>query len=128
MPVILIAEDDVDIRNLMGMALKVHKLDVIEAFDGKDALHKTLLHHPDLLVLDIAMPHMSGFEVCEQIRAHQDLAELPIIFISAKVDQHEIQKCRAMGVETLIEKPFDFGYLVSKIHALLQESGTGRCL
>ncbi len=126
MPVVLIAEDDVDIRNLISMALKLQELKVIEAFDGRDALEKTILHHPDILILDISMPHMSGFEVCEQVHAHDNLAHIPVIFVSAKVEQSEILKSRLLGVDTVIEKPFDFVQLVSKILNLIKESGTGR--
>ena len=84
MPVVLIAEDDVDIRNLIAMALKLQKLDVIEAFDGRDALEKTIQHHPDILLLDISMPYLSGFEVCEQVHAHEDLVHIPVIFVLSK--------------------------------------------
>ncbi len=126
MPVVLIAEDDVDIRNLLAMALKLQKIDVIEAFDGQDALEKTILHHPDLLVLDITMPFLNGFEVCERVHALEDHLHTPVIFVSAKVDQNEILKSRSLGVDTVIEKPFDFIHLVSNIHMLINESGTGR--
>lgn len=126
MPVVLIAEDDVDIRNLISMALKLEELEVIEAFDGRDALEKTILHHPDILILDISMPHLSGFEVCEKVHAREDLNHIPVIFVSAKVDQSEILKSRLLGVDTVIEKPFDFVQLVSKILLLIHESGTGR--
>jgi len=126
MPVVLIAEDDLDIRNLIGMALKLQNLDVIEAFDGQDAWIKILQHHPDILVLDINMPKMNGFEVCEKIRKHSDIARTPVIMISARVEQEDILKSRLLGVDTLIEKPFDFAYLASRIHGLLKESGVGR--
>lgn len=126
MPVVLIAEDDVDIRNLISMALKLNELEVIEAFDGRDALEKTIRHHPDILILDISMPHMSGFEVCEKVHAQEDLNHIPVIFVSAKVEQSELLKSRLLGVDTVIEKPFDFVHLVSKILLLINESGTGR--
>jgi DNA-binding response OmpR family regulator len=126
MPVVLIAEDDVDIRNLIAMALKLQKLEVIEAFDGRDALEKTILHHPDILLLDINMPHLSGFEVCEKVHAQDELSHIPVLFVSAKVEQDEILKSRLLGVDTVIEKPFDFVHLVSKIYLLINESGTGR--
>jgi DNA-binding response OmpR family regulator len=72
------------------------------------------------------MPYLSGFEVCEQVHAHKDLVHIPVIFLSAKVEQNELLKSRLLGVDTVIEKPFDYVHLVSKIYLLINESGTGR--
>jgi two-component system, cell cycle response regulator len=128
MALILVAEDDVDIRNLLVMALKLQNFEVIEAFDGQDALEKTKQDHPELLLLDIAMPHLNGFEVCEALLNDAGTLNIPVILISAKIDQEEVKKGRSLGVHCVIEKPFDFSYLVSEINNLIGESNTGRCL
>ena len=124
---VLVAEDDVDIRNLLTLALSLQHFDVVEAFDGKDAIEKARHHHPDILLLDIIMPLLNGFEVCEMIKNDDELKNTPIIFISAKIDQEEVQKSRSLGVETMIEKPFDFSFLVSRIQLLLDTSNKDGC-
>ena len=128
MTTVLVAEDDVDIRNLLVMALQLQTLDVIEAYDGQDALDKIIEKEPDIVLLDIAMPHLSGFEVCDLIRQNPPIEDTPVIFVSAKIEQSELIKSRSLGVDTVIEKPFDFTYLVSKINELVNRPGTGRVL
>ena len=126
MTTVLVAEDDVDIRNLLSMALQLQQLDIVEAFDGQDALDKTIEKKPDIVLLDITMPHLNGFEVCELIRKNPSVQKTPVIFISAKIEQSELIKSRSLGVNTVIEKPFDFTFLISKINELADKQETGR--
>ena len=126
MTTVLVAEDDVDIRNLLSMALQLQQLTVVEAFDGQDALNKIIEKKPDIVLLDITMPHLTGFEVCEAMRKNATLKEIPVIFVSAKIEQSELLKSRSLGVDTVIEKPFDFTFLVSKINELVNNHKTGR--
>ena len=126
MTTVLVAEDDVDIRNLLCMALQLQQLEVVEAFDGQDALNKTIEKKPDIVLLDITMPHLNGFEVCEAIRQNPSIQETPVIFVSAKIEQSELLKSRSLGVNTVIEKPFDFTFLVSKINELVLKYKAGR--
>lgn len=121
MTTVLVAEDDVDIRNLLTMALQLQELDVIEAFDGQDALNKTIEKQPDIVLMDITMPHLSGFEVCEHIRQNPSIKETPVIFVSAKIEQSELLKSRSLGVDIVIEKPFDFTFLVTKINEVVNK-------
>ena len=128
MTTVLVAEDDVDIRKLISMALQLQQLDVVEAFDGQDALNKTIEKKPDIVLLDITMPHLNGFEVCEMIRQNPFIQETPVIFVSAKIEQSELMKSRSLGVDTVIEKPFDFTFLVSKINELVDKYKAGRVI
>ncbi|MBI9048873.1 MAG: response regulator [Anaerolineaceae bacterium] len=128
MTVVLVAEDDVDIRKLIAMALRLQQMEVVEAFDGQDALDKTIQENPDIVLLDITMPHLNGFEVCEKIRQTPSIKQTPVIFISAKIEQSELATSRSLGVDTVIEKPFDFLYLISKINELVNTNGAGSVL
>lgn len=128
MTTVLVAEDDIDIRILLSLALQLQQLDVVEAFDGQDALDKIIKIKPDIVLLDITMPHLSGFEVCESIRQNPSIKDTPVIFVSAKIEQSEMKKSRSLGVDTVIEKPFDMPFLVSKINELVNMNGAGRVL
>jgi DNA-binding response OmpR family regulator len=128
MTTVLVAEDDVDIRNLLVMALQLQTFDVIEAYDGQDALDKIIEKKPDIVLLDISMPHLSGFEVCDLLRKNPSIEDTPVIFVSAKIEQSELITSHSLGVNTVIEKPFDFTFLVSKINELVNKNGTGRVL
>jgi len=87
---------------------------------------KIIQHYPDILVLDTTMPNLSRFKVSKQVHAFKNLMNIPITFLSAKIEQVEILKNRSLGLKTLIEKPDAFDLLLSKIKIMMNESGTGR--
>ena len=123
-PVILIVDDNPENLQVLGKLLKEEKYDVEFAVDGESALGWIKNKQFDLLLLDINMPGMSGFEVCEKIRSDPQMNKLPIIFLSAESDRESILKGFEKGGQDYITKPFDSRELIvrAKTHITLKHS------
>ncbi|MGP7961191.1 response regulator transcription factor [Sanguibacter sp. A247] len=116
---ILVVEDDVDIA-----ALVVHKLrgaghTVLEAADGESALTLIRAERPDLVVLDWMLPRASGLDVCEAVRADEDLASTRILMLTAKAQEADLERAFAAGADEYLPKPFSTRELVVRAQALL---------
>ncbi|WP_374720995.1 response regulator transcription factor [Peribacillus tepidiphilus] len=117
---VLVVDDEEDMRNLIEMYLLNSGYKCIQAEDGKKALEKLHNHRVDVMLLDIMMPNLNGFEVCEIIRkTHQT----PIIFISAKGEEWDKVKGLKLGGDDYVVKPFSPGELMARIEALLRRTG-----
>ena len=115
---ILIIEDDLDIANIERDYLMVAGYDVTIMTNGTDGIEAALNTPVDLIILDVMLPEMDGFEVCRQIR---DKVRVPIVMVTARLD--DIDKIRGLGVgaDDYIEKPFSLPVLKARIDALLQK-------
>lgn len=121
---ILIAEDELDIRNLIIFTLKSAGHEITAATNGEDALQKAFEmaaqdNLPDLILMDVRMPRMTGYEACEKMKADPQLAEVPVAFLSAKGQEAEVQQGFDAGAIDYIIKPFAIDQLVHKIGQLL---------
>ncbi|GGE80315.1 response regulator [Sphingomonas prati] len=119
---VLHVEDDPDIRMIAGMALSLDaQIDVRSADSGSAAL--TLLRggewRPDLLLLDMMMPEMDGTGLVEQVRQIDGLAEVPVVFLTARAQPDDVERYRVAGSLGLIVKPFDPLTLAAKLRGLL---------
>ncbi|PYZ92199.1 DNA-binding response regulator [Salipaludibacillus keqinensis] len=117
---ILIVEDDDDIRELTSLYLKKKGYDVLSADDGLSALNLVQEQDPQLILLDILLPGMGGFEICEKIRVETDT---PIIFMSCKRSSSDKVKGLNAGGDDYITKPFDLAELEARIKANLRRNG-----
>lgn len=117
---VLIADDNPAIRDLLGAALRRYRLDVFSAFDGHSALRKIAGVQPELLILDLEMPDMSGFDVLEKIRQESIHDNLKVIVLTA--NHNPGNDYRAGLADMIIAKPFNLRELVNSIEKLL--SGT----
>ncbi len=117
---ILVVEDDADIRKMLSMRLEIDGYEVIEAEDGEQGLDKIKSDKPNLVILDLILPKMNGFEVCRMVRFDDENKNIPIIVLSALSDQNEREKATESGVDAYFIKPFDLGLLLSKIKSLLE--------
>ncbi len=121
---ILIVEDDQNTLKFLSFRLKLLNFDVIQALDGeeglKDARHKT----PDLIILDLGLPKISGEEVCKAIRedANKTFASTPIIMLTAKNSDVDRVIGKVIGANSYIAKPFEAGQLLKEIHKLCPNS------
>jgi len=115
---ILIAEDDPDIRELIAISLKFSGYEVISAADGQQAVDLTIAHKPDLIMLDVRMPRLTGFEALEQIKKQGEFADTPVVILSAKGQESEIQAGFELGATQYILKPFAPDELVDKIRQI----------
>ncbi|WP_338750529.1 response regulator transcription factor [Bacillus sp. FJAT-52991] len=114
---ILVAEDDPNIQRLLKIYLEPEGFDVIEAYDGKEALDKIFELQPELLVLDIMMPKMDGIEVCKEVRT---FSQLPILMVTARGERMDKLNGFQNGADDYIVKPFDPMELLMRVKALLR--------
>ena len=119
---ILLIEDEPDQRMMVEIRLEAAGYEIIAAADGEEGLKKAYEGKPDLILLDIVMPKMDGYEVCKCLKENQDTRDIPIITITASGERELGEKCLAAGAEDVIGKPYDPKELVAKIKALLKES------
>ena len=115
---ILVVEDDAAMRLGLEKTLRAHGFLVIVAKNGKEGLEKALAHAPDLLLLDVMMPEMNGFEVCEAVRAHDP--EVPILFLSAKGEEEDKVRGLRLGADDYVVKPFGREELIARVESALR--------
>lgn len=120
MPKILVAEDEKDIRELIGFTLRFAGLDVELAANGTEAIERALQLQPDLIILDVRMPKMTGYEVCRQLKDNPATSDIPVVFLSAKGQETEIEQGLASGALEYIVKPFAPDDLSNQVKAILK--------
>ena len=118
---ILIAEDERDIRDLIAFTLRFAGHEVIATANGEEALNMALQTVPDLILLDVRMPRMTGYEACRQIKAEDKTSNIPVVFLSAKGQESEVQTGLAAGATEYILKPFSPDNLTERIRVILQQ-------
>lgn len=123
MSLIFIADDDADVRDLVEYKLVQNGHDVLTAGNGRDALRLIAQAVPELLLLDVMMPGISGFEVLEQLRAAEYTRALPIIMLTAKAQEADTQRGFTLGANDYVLKPFSPRELMSRVSAQLVTAG-----
>jgi DNA-binding response OmpR family regulator len=116
---VLVADDDSDIRELVQLKLSSAGFEVATVPDGRAALDQALADPPDLLVLDLMMPRLTGLEVCAALRGSPATARLPIILLTAKAQEADITRGLATGADDYVVKPFSPRELLSRVQAVL---------
>jgi two-component system OmpR family response regulator len=119
-PSVLVVDDELNIRELVEVALKFHGCMVTTAANGKDALQLAESSRPDLIVLDVMLPDMDGFEVCRKLRAHGN--EVPVIFLTARDTSSDTVTGLAIGGDDYVTKPFSVEALVARVRAVLRRA------
>lgn len=120
---ILIAEDEPDIRELIRLALQFNGYEVISASDGAEAVELASNNSFDLIMLDVRMPRLTGYEACRQLRKMESTKEVPIVFLSAKGQEAEVDEGLEAGADRYILKPFAPIELANEIKQILAERG-----
>lgn len=121
-PKVLIIDDEPDIAETLAYILKAKGCDAIIAYDGFDGLSKAIKETPDVILLDIIMPRMDGYEVCELLRNGKSTKSIPIIMLTAKGDTNSILHAREIGADDYILKPFNISMLMNRIYRLIPKS------
>ncbi|MBL7198666.1 MAG: response regulator [Anaerolineae bacterium] len=116
---ILIAEDEKDIRELIVFSLTFAGFEVVSAIDGIEAVEKTLQTKPDLIMMDVRMPRMTGYEACARLKANEKTKHIPVIMLSAKGQESEIQTGLDVGAYEYILKPFAPDELIQRVKDIL---------
>jgi DNA-binding response OmpR family regulator len=117
---ILIAEDERDIRELVSYSLQFGGFTVVQATNGVEAVEQAQKELPDLILMDVRMPKMTGYEACRQIKTINTIRDIPVVFLSAKGQESEIQTGLEVGAEEYILKPFAPDELVKQVQAVLE--------
>jgi two-component system, OmpR family, response regulator len=119
-PQVLVVDDEPNIRELVQVALKFHGCSVTTAASGREALRQAEATRPDLIVLDVVMPDMDGFDVCRRLRAAGN--EVPIIFLTARDTSSDTVTGLAIGGDDYVTKPFSVEALVARVRAVLRRA------
>jgi DNA-binding response OmpR family regulator len=120
---ILIAEDEKDIRDLVTFLLQFAGHEVIATVNGEDAYETAKVEIPDLIMMDVRMPKMTGYEACVKIKQEEHLKEIPVVFLSAKGQESEVATGLEAGATEYLIKPFSPDQLTEKVSAILAEYG-----
>lgn len=120
---ILIAEDEPDIRELVAFTLRFGGYEVVTASNGEEAVQLARKENPDLILLDVRMPRMTGYEACREIKSDTNLRDTPVVFLSAKGQESEIQAGIESGAEEYLLKPFAPDQLTQRVQSILAKFG-----
>lgn len=116
---ILIADDNENVREFLGHMLQKRGFIIENACDGEEALKKTAQKKPDIMILDVMMPLMDGFETCKRLKENPDTRDIPIIFLSAEKRISKMITDMPGAAVKYIEKPCNIEYLVRQINELI---------
>jgi CheY-like chemotaxis protein len=120
---ILIAEDERDIRDLIAFTLRFAGHEVFAAANGEEAVELAPKVNPDLVLMDVRMPRMTGYEACRALKADPILRHIPVMFLSAKGQESEIQQGLDAGAEEYLLKPFAPDLLTDRVKDILVKFG-----
>jgi len=116
---ILVVDDELSIIKFLQATLKARDYEVLTAMDGAEALHTVEMELPDLVILDVMMPKMDGFEVCRRLR---EWSQVPVIMLSARGDERDKVKCLDLGADDYITKPFGASELIARVRTVLRRT------
>ena len=117
---VLVADDDAALRRLISTTLGTQDFDLLEASDGEDALRTAREHHPRLILLDVNMPRLDGFEVCRALKSDVATADIKIVMLTARNADSDRARGREAGADDYFIKPFSPVSLLNKVYALLE--------
>jgi DNA-binding response OmpR family regulator len=123
---ILVVDDEIYIVHILDFSLGMEGYEVLTALDGEQAVDKARSEHPDLIVLDIMMPKLDGYETCKILKAGEDTKSIPVILLSAKGRNVDQKIGFEVGADDYITKPFSPRKLVERINTLLGQSNSSQ--
>ncbi|GDX15149.1 hypothetical protein LBMAG03_12480 [Actinomycetes bacterium] len=121
-PTVLVADDNADICDLLQVGLSKLAVDVQIANNGREAYEKILAHKPSLVLLDLVMPELTGLEVLAKLRETAEFSSLPVIMITARTQDDDIERGFKLGATDYVIKPFNLKDLMTKAAAILKLS------
>jgi len=116
---VLVADDDEDILELVSFRLERAGYEVVTAHDGTAALAAAQEHHPDLAVLDVMMPGLNGYEVTQRLRADDATRDIPVILLTARVQEADVNRGFEAGADDYLRKPFSPQELRARVQAVI---------
>lgn len=121
---ILVVEDEVNTSQLLRRYFEIMGYAVINALTGGEAIKKAINHQPAVIILDIMLPDMDGYQVCRKLRGDERTRQIPIIFLTQKDDTRDRLDGLELGADDYITKPFDIEYLRQRVHRVLDPRGS----
>lgn len=122
-PLILVVEDEPDIRELITLTLQFSGFQAVQAANGEEAIQKACEVRPALILMDVRMPKMDGFEACRELKCHDQTRDIPVVFLSAKGQDADIKKGYEAGAVAYWLKPFSPEDLPLQINDILAKHG-----
>ncbi|TMQ69308.1 MAG: response regulator transcription factor [Candidatus Eisenbacteria bacterium] len=122
-PRILVVDDEPDLVAVLRMGLQMEGFEVLEAADGAEGLRRAREEKPDLLLLDLMLPKMDGYQVCRSLKFDSRYKSLPILILSARPGDQDKRLALEMGADEFIRKPYDLKDLVTRIRQRLRMGG-----
>lgn len=116
-------DDEPDITHLVKFTLEKRGFEVLVASDGHSGIEMAKREHPDLILMDMMMPGMSGYEACQCLKAEAETKDIPIVALSAKSQQSEVEEVLRSGADCFVSKPFTPSGLVEKVKSILEVQG-----
>ncbi|GAB7027975.1 response regulator transcription factor [Geotalea toluenoxydans] len=116
---ILIVEDEESLLKLESILLSSKGYSVVGVMDGKAALEEVKVNRPDLVVLDVMLPEMDGFEVCRHIKENPETSSIPVVMLTAKKSNNDVERGKQAGAEAYITKPFKSAKVIEVIEGLI---------
>ena len=123
-PRILVVDDEPAIRRMVGKRLEVAGYEVIFASDGLEALNEARSQEPNLILLDLMLPKLNGYEVCRMLKFDKKYKTIPIVLLTARAAVSDELMGKACGANAFLRKPFDSKIMLSRIEELLKSSQT----
>ena len=120
-PVIMLADDDIEIRRILVRALSELDAEILEASDGEEALETIIQRQPDLVILDVMMPTLSGWELCKYIRSKPNLEHMAVLMLTAIGRTVNEMTSPLYGADAYMDKPFDIQEVLETVNTLLTE-------
>jgi len=118
---ILVVDDEERVREMLGFRLRLFGYEVLEATNGQEALEIAAREKPDLVLLDIMMPGMDGFQVCSRLKRNEETRGIPVVILTAKADAKDVTRAVNSGASDYVVKPYDPMVLQQKVAKNLGE-------
>ena len=116
---VLIVDDEPDIVESIKFNLELEKIECIEAYDGEEALSKAKKENPGVIILDIMLPKINGYKICRLLKFDESYKHIPIIMLTARTQEKDIELGEETGADEYVTKPFDMDMLVALVKKYL---------
>ncbi|HNY13688.1 MAG TPA: response regulator, partial [Candidatus Wallbacteria bacterium] len=123
---ILVIEDEIDIRDILNKILSFEGFNVVEADDGISGLNTARRELPDLIICDVMMPGLDGFQLAAELKKEDVTAVIPFIFLSARADRSDVRRGMELGADDYLTKPFTKTALLKAINTRIEKNNTNK--
>lgn len=119
---ILVIDDESELVGMLSIRLEANNYQVITALDGREGLDKARAEGPDLIILDLMLPGLDGYQVCRALKSDDKYKQIPIVIFTARAQESDIKAGNEAGADAYITKPFEPGILLAKVSQLLDKA------